>query len=214
MDLLNTFSASPLWLFALLVLGVIVLPGLDMAYVLASALAGGRRAAAAALAGIVAGGVAHVALAALGVGLVLRLQPAAFNAMLAVSALYMAWIGWSLWRGAGALGEVRPGAPTGRWRLFRRGAITCLSNPKAYLFMLAVFPPFVQVAPAALPGRLLALAAIIAVTQLLVYGAIGWGAGSLQPWLRRNPATQVRVGRAVGALLVLAALWTGWQGWR
>ena len=52
---------SHLWLFFLMVLGIIVLPGLDMAFVLASSLTSGRRAGLVAVAGIVAGGMCHVA---------------------------------------------------------------------------------------------------------------------------------------------------------
>ena len=58
-----------LWLFALLVFGIVALPGMDMAFVLSSTLADGRRGGFAALAGIVAGGIAHTAMGTLGIGL-------------------------------------------------------------------------------------------------------------------------------------------------
>ena len=78
-----------LWLFFLMVLGIIVLPGMDMAFVIASALAGGRNAGAFAVAGIVAGGVCHVAAGALGVGLLFKLVPGLIDVMLVVGALYV-----------------------------------------------------------------------------------------------------------------------------
>jgi threonine/homoserine/homoserine lactone efflux protein len=56
--------APQLWLYFLVVLGVIVLPGLDMAFVLASALVGGQRNGLAAVAGIVAGGACHMVMGA------------------------------------------------------------------------------------------------------------------------------------------------------
>ncbi|UXI68379.1 LysE family translocator [Tahibacter amnicola] len=90
-----------LWLFFLVVFAVIVLPGMDMAYVMASGLVGGRRHGLLAVAGIVIGGVIHVAAAALGVGLLLKLVPGVFNAVLLAGATYMAWIGLSLLRSRG-----------------------------------------------------------------------------------------------------------------
>ena len=60
-----------LGLFFLLVLGIVALPGLDMAYVLGSSLSGGRRGGLAAVAGIMAGGACHVLLSGLGVGALL-----------------------------------------------------------------------------------------------------------------------------------------------
>ncbi|WP_232834736.1 LysE family translocator [Rhodoferax ferrireducens] len=214
MEILTMVQTSHLWLFGLMVLGVIVLPGLDMAFVVASALTGGRRAGLAAVAGVVAGGVVHVLMATLGIGIVLRLYPVAFNAMLLAGALYIAWIGWSLWRGAAALGEVSQGPRLTIAQTFWRGTLTCLMNPKAYVFMLAIFPQFMRTEYGTLGLQAVMMALIIASTQTGVYGAMAWGAGGLQDWLRNNPRSQIQIGRAVGALLIVAALWTGWQGWR
>lgn len=61
-------QTTHLWLYFALVAGIILLPGMDMAFVMASSLVDGRKAGAAAVAGIVAGGIIHVAMGALGVG--------------------------------------------------------------------------------------------------------------------------------------------------
>ena len=132
---------AQLWLFFALVFGVVILPGLDMAYIMGSALSGGRRAGFAALGGVVVGGVCHVVMTGLGVSVLLRTVPGAFNALLVAGALYIAWIGVSLIRSDAAFSVAasgdRPLAAT-----FRQGLLTCLLNPKAYLFMLAIFPQF------------------------------------------------------------------------
>jgi threonine/homoserine/homoserine lactone efflux protein len=205
-------QSSHLWLFSLMVLGIIALPGMDMAFVVASALAGGRRLGLAAVAGIVAGGVVHVVMAMLGIGLLLKLYPLAFNGLLLLGSLYIAWIGWSLWRGAAALGEVAAVPRISSGQTFVRGVLSCLMNPKAYVFMVAIFPQFVRpdYGPLGLQAVLMSL--IIAVTQVVIYGSFAWGAGSLQTWLRQNPRSQVLIGRGVGLFLILAAVWTGWQG--
>jgi threonine/homoserine/homoserine lactone efflux protein len=207
--LLTMIQTSHLWLF-----GLIVLPGLDMAFVMASALAGGRRAGFAAVAGVVLGGVVHVLMATLGIGIVLRLYPMVFNAMLLVGALYIAWIGGTLWHGAAALGEVSDAPRRSMVQTFWRGALTCLVNPKAYVFMLAIFPQFMRKEYGALGLQAMMMALIITLTQTGVYGSMAWGAGGMQDWLRNNPRSQVQIGRSVGVLLILAAMWTGWQGWR
>jgi threonine/homoserine/homoserine lactone efflux protein len=205
---------SHLWLFTLMVLGIIAVPGMDMAYVVASALAGGRKLGLAAVAGIVGGGMVHVAMATLGLGLLLTLYPLAFTMLLLAGSAYIAWIGWCLWRGAAALGEVsRVPRLTTRQTMWR-GAMSCLMNPKAYVFMVAVFPQFVRPDYGPLGVQAVLMGLIIASTQLLIYGSFAWSAGGIQQWLRRNPAAQVAIGRAVGALLMLAALWTGWHGAR
>src|SRR5262249_41894527 len=91
-----------LWVFFVFVLGIMLLPGLDMAYILGSTLAGGRRPGFVALGGIVAGGTVHVVAGVLGISVLLRLYPAAFRFMLLLGALYIAWIGFSILKSASA----------------------------------------------------------------------------------------------------------------
>lgn len=216
--------ATQLWLFALLVLGVVALPGLDMACVLGNTLWGGRRRGFAALAGVVAGGVVHVVMAALGISVVLELFPALFNAMLLAGALYIAWIGVSLLRvapprgEAGDAGDSPSPAPActaaSPAAAFRQGLVTCLLNPKAYLFMLAVFPQFLRPAPGTLWLQVAVLWLVIAANQAAVYGGLALLAGQVRGWMERRPAAGTLGARAVGALLLGVAVLTGVEGWQ
>jgi threonine/homoserine/homoserine lactone efflux protein len=212
MDLQLLFA--PLWPFALLVLGIVVLPGMDMAFVAASALVDGRRAGLAAVAGLVIGGALHMALAAAGLGLLLRAAPAAFNALLLAGAGYVAWMGWCLLRRPGALLQLETGRSRSRLRTLLRATATCLMNPKAYVFMLAVLPQFLRAERGALLPQVLAMGAIVAATQAAVYGAVALGAAGLRARLQRSAAAQQGAARAVGALLLATAAWTLAGGWR
>jgi threonine/homoserine/homoserine lactone efflux protein len=204
-------ATSHLWLFFLLVLGIVLLPGLDMACVLGSTLASGRRAGFAAVGGIVAGGVVHVAVAGTGVAVVLAAAPALFNVLLLAGALYVAWIGVALARHGVALAAAA--APAGvAW--FRRGALTNLLNPKAYAFMLAVFPQFVRAELGPVWRQALLLGAIISVTQAGVYGALVAGAARARGWAERRPGALAALGRGVGAVLIAAAIATLASAWR
>lgn len=230
---MNELSASATYaLYFTLVAGVILLPGMDMAFVLASTLARGRRAGLAAVGGIVGGGAVHTAMGALGVGLVLMSAPAVYNTMLLLGAGYLLWLGWTLWRDADGLslgltdGGVarapgaapRPSSPACAARRLRAtfGAalLTCLLNPKAYLFTLAVFPQFLRPAHGSIAAQAAVLALITAATQAGVYGTVAWAADRLRLTLQRHPAAPRRLGRTVAALLVLAAVLTLWQGWK
>lgn len=225
-------AATPdLWLFFLLVAGVIALPGMDMAFVAGSTLSAGLRGGLAAVAGIVAAGLLHSAVATTGLAALWLAWPALFNALLLAGAAYMGWIGWSLWRAApAAASAAEPQSPGGiaaavppprrhDGRIFARGALTCLLNPKAYAFMLAVFPAFLglgQGGGTALAWQAARLAAVIAATQLVVYGGVALAVGAASGWGRRTAAAAASrwALRAVGATLLAGALLTPWLAWR
>lgn len=206
--------SADLLLFAALVFGIIVLPGLDMAFVLGSSLTAGRRHGLTAVAGITVGGACLVVMTTLGIGVLLKVIPAAFNALLLAGALYIAWIGISLLRADSAFGMQTQDAVASAWTTFRRGALTCLMNPKAYLFMLAVFPQFLHAEYGPLWSQALVLWMIIAITQIAVYGAVALAAAQARGWLVRRPAAAAVVARVVGVVLIGAALFTGFEGWR
>ncbi len=203
-----------LWLYAVLVFGIIVLPGMDMAFVLASTLVDGRRSGAAAVAGTVLGGMVHVAMSALGIGLLLQHFPLAFNALLLAGSLYVAWMGYGLLRNTQALSEVQ-GQPSRSLRsTFVRATLTCLMNPKAYIFMLAVFPQFIRPQLGQIAAQSIALGSITAVVQIAIYGGVALAAAQLQVWLRGSSKSQTAFSHWLGGLLVLTAVWTLWMGWR
>lgn len=206
--------ASPLWLYFVLVFGIVILPGMDMAFVLASALTGGRRAGAAAVAGIIAGGAAHVIMSTLGIAALLAVVPAAFDALLVAGAAYMAWIGVAIARGGVMLPDAPGAARRTSVETFRRGALTCLMNPKAYVFMLAVFPQFLRPGRGPLAWQAAQLGAMGAFCQALVYGAVALAAGRVRPWLAGNRGAGLVAARAVGGLLVAMAAFTIAAGWR
>lgn len=199
--MLGMEHAQPLWLYFLLVAGIVALPGMDMAYVAASSVSGGRRAGLAATAGITCAGFVHVGAGLLGLGLLLQAAPSLFNALLVAGSVYLAHLGWQIARSDASRLDTQPLAHR---HFFARGALTALLNPKAYLFGLLVFPAF-GAGAGSLRG--LQLAAITAATQVLIYGAVAWLAGT------RTLRGHALLNRGVGALLIVTSAWTLVRGW-
>jgi threonine/homoserine/homoserine lactone efflux protein len=213
-------QASPdLWLFFALVFGIIVLPGMDMAYVATNALVGGWGAGALAVAGIVAGGLVHVAVAATGLAVLLAVWPAAFDAVLLAGAAYMVWVGLALLRASRTVDDAQPaaGAPVAvarPARIFGRAMLTCLLNPKAYAFMLAVFPAYLHAAGRPWPVQALLMSAIIAATQAVVYGSVAAVAAGTRRFAGVGAQGQRALLRVTGPLLMLGAVLTLLLGWK
>ncbi len=133
-----------LWLFFILLFGIIAVPGMDMLFVLANALTGGRDRGLAATGGIMLGGMVHTLNGAVGVGLLMHFVPILFKPLLIAGAAYMAFIGITLMRSSITVSDNAPAGSRTAWKAFRQGLVTCLINPKAYLFVLAVYPQFLK----------------------------------------------------------------------
>src|SRR6185437_5534135 len=143
------------------------------------------------------------------ISVLIKLIPGMFNALLLAGALYIAWIGISLMRSESSFG-LRPDTRLrSRAATFRQGMLTSLLNPKAYLFMLAVFPEYGLIWLQALVMWL-----IIAINQLCVYGSVALMADRARHWLQGKPASGMMATRCVGGLLIAAAMFTGFEGWQ
>lgn len=201
-----------LWLFFTLLFGIIIVPGMDMIFVLANALTRGRASGLAATAGIMLGGIVHSLYGALGVGLLASFMPVLFKPLLIIGALYMAWIGVTLMRSAIIVDHVGPADSRSHWEAFRRGAVTCLMNPKAYLFMLAIYPQFLRPDFGPLAPQAAIMAVMTAATQLAIYGSLAVAAGRARAAVVGNASATIWIGRGAGLLLVVVSVVTLWEG--
>ncbi|MET0742453.1 MAG: LysE family translocator [Microvirga sp.] len=204
--------ADNLWLFTALLFGIVVVPGMDMLYVLASTLSGGLRTGLAATAGLMAGGAVHTLFGALGVGILLAWAPLLFNAMLLAGTAYMAWIGVTLLRSAITVDPIGRAASQTLRAAFRRGAATCLLNPKAYLFVVAVYPQFMRPHFGPIWSQALVMGALTAGMQFAVYGGLALAASRSARLLTGNPGVSIWLGRGAGLLLIGMAAATAWSG--
>jgi len=201
-----------LTIFTALLFGIIIVPGMDMLYALTNALTGGRRAGLVAVGGIMLGGIVHTMTGTLGVGVLSLVMPWLRQPLIVAGALYMVWIGVGLVRSTIVVDAVGEAKRSSSLTIFRRGLVTCLLNPKAYLFIMAVYPQFMRPAFGSLWRQAIVMGLLTIAMQLLIYGAIVLAAATSRNLLLANPQATAWTGRIAGALLIAAAMWTAWQG--
>jgi threonine/homoserine/homoserine lactone efflux protein len=202
-----------LWIFSALLFGIIVVPGMDMLFVMTNALTGGRRAGFAAVFGMMLGGMVHTLTGTLGVSILAFAMPWLRDPLIMIGALYMVWIGYSLIRSTITVDTVDIASARTLPTIFRQGLVTCLLNPKAYLFIMAVYPQFMKLQYGPLWRQAVVMGLLTLLMQFAIYGAIALAAAASRDFLLTNKAATIYTGRAAGVLIILAAVWTAWQGW-
>lgn len=203
-----------LWIFFILLAGIIIVPGMDMIYVMANALTGGRKAGLTATFGIMAGGAFHTAFGVFAVVGMSQLVPQIYAPMLIAGALYMIWIGVTLARSSIVMGKVDGSSARSLLTIFAQAVVTCILNPKAWLFVLAVYPQFIRPAFGPLWSQALVIGIMVAAVQFAVYGGLGLMAAAGRNAMAGSPAFTIWSGRVAGLLLIAAALFTLWRGWQ
>jgi threonine/homoserine/homoserine lactone efflux protein len=205
-----TYSAN-LWLFFVLLFGIIIVPGMDMFFVIANSLTGGKMRGLSATAGIMLGGICHTIFGAFFVGVITKLAPQLITFILFASAVYMGWIGTTLLRSSITVDDFGKSNTKNMWAAFRQGLITCLLNPKAYVFVLAVYPVFIKAQYGAVWSQALVMGAITFVTQMVIYGGLGLAAAQSREKLISNPNVTIWIGRMAGGMFIIVALLTIWH---
>ncbi len=205
-----TYSQN-LWIFFILVFGIIAVPGMDMFFVIANALTGGRARGMAATAGVMLGGVFHTIFALIAVGVLTTLPTTVFTVILLAGAAYMAWIGWTLVRSSITVASLGTSGAASVRTAFAQGFVTCALNPKAYMFTLAVYPQFMLPRYGPMWAQAMAMGVITVAVQGAVYGGLGLAAAKSRDFLTGFPAVTIWIGRVAGALFLAVAAGTVWR---
>lgn len=200
-----------LWLYTVLLFGIIIVPGMDMFFVMANGLSGGKSRGLAATFGVMAGGIYHTLFGAITVGLLLSLAPQVLTTLLIASAAYMGWIGCTLIKSSITVDHINAANTKTLAAAFRQGFVTCILNPKAYMFVIAVYPAFIQGRFGPVWSQALVMGVLTAAMQFAIYGAVAVAAASGRDLLIRNPRATIWTGRALGAVFIIVALFTVYE---
>lgn len=177
---------------------IIIAPGPNSLYVLATATRHGARAGYKAASAVVAGDSALMLSASLGVDSAVRLYPTAFFAIRYAGAAFLVFLGIKALAaafhrkdapGAGREAAGRPENP------FKRALLLSLSNPKAILFFVSFFVQFVDPSKGHPGLAFLVLACIVQAVSITYLTILIFGGSRLAAAARGNRTLQ-RLGTA------------------
>ena len=181
-------------------------PGPDNIFVLTQSALYGRNAGVLVTAGLCTGLLVHTAVVSLGVAAIFQTSVLAFNILKIVGAGYLLYLAWQAFR-AGAAKIDDSGDTRLEWRkLYARGVVMNLTNPKVAIFFLAFLPQFADPARGSITIQMLIFGGIFIVATFLIFGSIAWSAGFLGEWLKGSDKVQVIMNRIAGTVFAGLAL--------
>ena len=195
------FDISVLPVFIAVVFVLLVTPGPDVAFVVATGVTEGRRPAIWASVGISLAMFVHSVLAAAGVAAIVAASPMAFDVIRFGGAAYLIYLAFKAFRSVPiqATAQATSHSPM---RNFQRGFLTNLLNPKAILFSGIFLPQFAAPAYGPIFQQIVGLGAVLACMGLLFLSFLSIASGSLGKWLLSNPRRQLLLERLMGVMFL------------
>ncbi len=188
--------------YALVVLGLFLIPGPAVLLVLGRSVAGGRRVGVATGLGIACGDLLHNIMATVGLSAVLMTSALAFDMVKYAGAAYLMYVGIrALIEKSGDL-RLPSARPLGVPAAFRQAVLAELLNPKTALFFLAFLPQFVQPGRSTVTMQLATLGVIFSAMSAGYATIIAIVAAPIGRWLGRHSDIGRWQGRVVGAIFV------------
>ncbi|HEX4443218.1 MAG TPA: LysE family translocator [Galbitalea sp.] len=181
---------------ALVALGMVLIPGPNMIYLVSRSVSQGPRAGLVSLSGTFVGFLVYMTMANIGLAAVFVYVPVLYTVVKLAGAAYLLYLAWKTLRPGGAsLFDPKELPRDSRWKLFRMGLVTNLLNPKAAIMYLALIPQFVDRADGNVIAQGFILGAVQITVSMIVNSLIVLLAGAISVFLRSRPA------------------WLRWQRW-
>ncbi|MEP3247465.1 MAG: LysE family translocator [Sneathiella sp.] len=192
-----------LGLFVAAVLVLNLTPGPDMLFSAASGMKGGSRAGLISALGIGVGGLVHALLAAVGVTALIASSDLAFTALRIIGAFYLLWIGVRSFKSVTGEQTASLSYDLSGRRLFARGFVTNVLNPKVGLFFIAFLPQFVDPASEGVALQIFLMGCFVGLSGTVINGTVGFFAGEASQKIFDRPALKKAIAWLSGSLLIM-----------
>jgi threonine/homoserine/homoserine lactone efflux protein len=183
---------------------LIAIPGPSVLFTVSRAIALGRVAGVATVAGNTVGAFTQVVAVAFGIGPLVERSVAVFTVVKLAGAGYLVYLGvqavrhrHSLAAALGARVERKTAA-----RIVLDGFLVGVSNPKVIVFFAAVLPQFVDRQAGHVPVQIIALGAIFAGVALISDSTWAVAAGTVRAWLAASPRRLALLGGTGGLTMI------------
>ena len=185
---------------------IILAPGPSVLFVIARAIAWGRKVAVVTVAGNVTGAFVLSSLVAFGLGPILQRSDLAFVAVQWGGGLYLVYLGIDAIRKrkvhAADMTNQGPVEPT-VFQSIRDGFMVGVLNPKGLVFYAAVLPQFIDRDRGSVTGQLLFLGALFSVLAFFSDGSWGLLAGTARAWLAGDASRLEKLRATGGCVMIL-----------
>jgi len=195
-----------LLIFFLASLLLALTPGPGNLFVLAQAAQQGKLAGLAVTIGLCTGLLVHTAAVALGVAAIFQASAVAFSLLKFIGAVYLLYLAYGAFISGAESGWNQHPSRLNFSKLYARGVIMNVTNPKVSLFFLAFLPQFTDPTIGPLLPQIFILGFLFFLSTILIFGGISLLAGGVGGYYRKSAKAQIILNRIAGTVFVALAI--------
>jgi len=167
-------------------------PGPDIVYVLVQSMANGKKAGIITTMGLVSGIMVHTTLVAFGVSAIIKESDNIFMSIKIFGALYLFFLAYKIFRSKKSFSLGSEEVPiNNNNRLFMRGFIMNVLNPKVTIFFLAFFPGFLWAPEKDTVFQFYTLGLLFMLQAFVIFGLVALMAGNISGFLKNHPSSGI-----------------------
>lgn len=162
-------------------------PGPDNLFVLVQTISYGKRKGMAIVSGLILGCITHTSVVAFGLSSFIQSSPKLLFSLKLIGAFYLLYLAYTTYISKHDIDlKKQSGNRNSLFKLFRRGFIMNVINPKVSLFFIAFFPAFLFSPTLSLTTQFFILGLLFMGTSFLIFTLIVFCSGSVASILKKN----------------------------
>lgn len=195
-------------LFALSSFVLIIVPGPDILFVITQGMSFGKKAGFITALGLSMGIIIHTVAATLGLSIIFQTSATAFMLLQYIGVIYLLYLAFMAFKNRNTYINVNfdNNTITSTKKIFIRGFLMNVLNPKVSLFFIAFLPQFIVKSSLSFEIQMLVLGIIFLILTAIVFSVLGIFSGYSGRWVRNNSNYNKYIGILVALIFSLLAL--------
>lgn len=184
-----------------------IIPGPDNIFVLTQSIFQGKKSGLIIMLGLCTGLIFHTLAVILGVAVIFQTSIFAFTILKIIGAMYLLYLAWQIFKaGNQKIDTKNNNANIDYKKLYYRGIIMNITNPKVSIFFLAFLPQFTNPNLGPIPLQMLLLGILFLIAALLVFSLIALYSAKLGKIINKSDKSQKILNKLVSLVFVALAI--------
>ena len=183
-----------------------LVPGPDNIFVLTQSIFQGKKSGIMVMFGLCTGLIFHTLAVTLGVAVIFQTSAIAFTILKIIGAGYLLYLAWQIFKAPSEKIDTKNNRIIDYKKLYYRGIIMNITNPKVSIFFLAFLPQFTNPNLGSIPLQMLLLGILFLIAALLVFSLIALYSAKLGKIINKSDKSQKILNKLVSLVFVALAI--------